>query len=83
MNNNTKINILYRAKHLTRISAKAFAWIFGVQLALLYILANVAEAPLTELATPGLRFAVALSIVFFNNRIYEALLRRMRPAKAV
>ncbi|NIE78364.1 hypothetical protein F3J45_28460 [Pantoea sp. Ap-967] len=66
---------LYRVRGLTRTVAKAFAWLFGVQLAVLYVLATVADAPLTSLAGPGLRFAAALAaVVILAPRVFNAVL---------
>lgn len=68
---------VYRVRGLTRTVAKVFTWLFGVQLAVLYVLATVADAPLATLAGPGLRFAAALAVVIFAPRVFDAVLARI------
>nr|AGH89368.1 putative membane protein [uncultured bacterium] len=68
---------IYSVRGITRTAAKLFAWIFGVQLAVLYGLATVADAPLTSLAGPGLRFGLALVAFVFAPRVFDAVLARI------
>lgn len=77
MNSTTLYSTIYRARGLTRTIAKLFAWVFGVQLAVLYLLATAADAPLFSLAGHGLRFAAALAVVIFAPRVFDAVLARI------
>lgn len=77
MNNAALYSTIYRARGLTRIIAKVFAWLFGIQLAVLYLLASIADAPLTQLAGPGFRFALVLAVLFIGPRIFDAVLSRL------
>ncbi|WP_407238137.1 hypothetical protein [Escherichia coli] len=63
MNYTALYSTIYRVRNLTRTVAKVLAWALGLQLAILYGLATVADAPLTQLAGPGLRFAAVLAVV--------------------
>ncbi|HGA7692122.1 TPA: hypothetical protein ACITFF_001815 [Salmonella enterica subsp. enterica serovar Virchow] len=77
MNYTTLYSTLYRARGLTRTAAKVFTWLFGVQLLVLYGLATAADAPLSSLAGPGLRFGVALGAFVLAPRIFDAVLARI------
>lgn len=77
MNSTTLYSTIYRARGLTRTVAKLFAWVFGVQLAVLYLLATAADAPLFSLAGHGLRFAAALAVMIFAPRVFDAVLARI------
>lgn len=77
MTNTAIYSTLYRVRGLTRTVAKVFAWLFGVQLAVLYALATVADAPLTTLSGPSLRFVAALAVMVYSPRIFDAVLARI------
>ncbi|ECN4650317.1 hypothetical protein ACPVB9_004456 [Escherichia coli] len=77
MNYTALYSTLYRVRGLTRTAAKVFTWLFGVQLLVLYGLATVADAPLTSLAGPGLRFAAALAAFILAPRVFDAVLARI------
>lgn len=77
MNNTTLYSTIYRARGLTRTVAKLFAWVFGVQLAVLYLLATAADAPLFSLAGHGLQFVAALAVMIFAPRVFDAVLARI------
>ncbi|WVM91467.1 hypothetical protein ULG90_15570 [Halopseudomonas pachastrellae] len=82
MNYTALYSTLYRVRGLTRTAAKVFTWLFGVQLLVLYGLATVADAPLTSLAGPGLRFAAALAAFILAPRVFDAVLARISAATA-
>lgn len=77
MNYTALYSTLYRVRGLTRTVAKIFAWLYGLQLLVLYGLATVADAPLTSLAGPGLRFGAALAVFIFAPRVFDAVLARI------
>ncbi len=77
MNSTALYSTIYRVRGITRTAAKLFAWIFGVQLAVLYGLATAADAPLHTLAGHGLRFASALAVMVYSPRIFDAVLARI------
>ncbi|ECW9094575.1 hypothetical protein [Escherichia coli] len=77
MNYTALYSTIYRVRGITRIAAKLFAWLFGVQLFVLYALATAADAPMASLAGPGLRFGLALAAFFFAPRIFDAVLARI------
>ena len=77
MNYTALYSTIYRVRNLTRIFAKILAWALGLQLTILYGLATVADAPLTNLAGPCLRFAVAVAAFIFAPRAFDAVLARI------
>ncbi|WP_318628932.1 hypothetical protein [Proteus mirabilis] len=82
MNYTALYSTIYRVRNLTRAVAKVLAWALGLQLAILYGLATVADAPLMQLAGPGLRFAAVLAVVIFAPRVFDAALRRIATRRA-
>ncbi|EHT4632488.1 hypothetical protein KX199_004621 [Salmonella enterica] len=46
------------------------------------VMATVADAPLMQLAGPGLRFAAVLAVVIFAPRVFDAALRRIATRRA-
>ncbi|VVE59291.1 hypothetical protein PAN31117_05242 [Pandoraea anapnoica] len=67
--------LIYSARNPVRIVAKIYAWCTGVQLGILYILASIADAPLTTLLHPALRALTALAILFLVPRLFDAALK--------
>ena len=80
MNYTTLYSTVYTARNLTRKLAKALVWVFGLQAAILYLLASVADAPLTSLIGPALRVAVAVAFMTLAPRVFDAALRRIAQA---
>lgn len=83
MNNTALYSAIYRLRNVTRTVAKILAWLYGLQFAILYGMATAADAPLTRLAGPGLRFAAVLAVVIFAPRVFDAVLRRIAERQAV
>jgi hypothetical protein len=77
MNRTALYSTVYRVRNLTRTVSKIFTWLFGAQLAILFVLASGADASLTHLAAPGLRFASMLAVFIFVPRIFDVLLRKI------
>lgn len=82
MNYTTLYSTIYRVRNLTRTITKILAWTLGLQLAILYGLAIVADAPLIQLVGPGLRFAAVLAMLIFVPRVFDAALRRIATYRA-
>lgn len=82
MNYMTIITILYRARNVISRVAKLFAWLFGIQTAILFMLATGADAPLPFTSAPAIRFGICLLVYFIAPRIIDALIRKLaaRPA---
>lgn len=80
MNYTTLYSTIYRARNLTHKLAKVLVWVFGLQAAILYLLASVADAPLTSLLGPALRVAAAVAFMILAPRVFDAALRRIAQA---
>lgn len=80
MNYTTLYSSIYRARNLTRKLAKVLVWVFGLQAAILYLLASVADAPLTSLTGPALRVGAAVAFMILAPRLFDAALRRIAQA---
>ncbi|EGJ6041349.1 TPA: hypothetical protein ACYZ5L_003994 [Escherichia coli] len=80
MNYTALYSTLYRVRNITHTAAKVFAWLFGVQTAILFLLASGAGAALPYTSTPALRFAAALAVLFIAPRLFDAALRRIATA---
>lgn len=84
MNYMTIITILYRARNVISRVAKLFAWLFGIQTAILFMLATGADAPLPFTSSPAIRFAVAVAVVYLAPPLINAIIRKLaasiRPA---
>ncbi|HGC8067005.1 TPA: hypothetical protein ACI1IR_004365 [Yersinia enterocolitica] len=80
MNYTTLYKAVYSVRNLTRKLAKALVWVLGLQAAILYLLASVANAPLTSLTGPALRVAVAVAFLMLAPRAFDAALRRIAEA---
>lgn len=80
--NTTLYTSLTTARNITRKVAKAFVWVFGLQAAILYLLASVADAPLTSLFVPALRVVLAVAVMVLAPRLFDAGLRRIAGKRA-
>ncbi|HHM6473252.1 TPA: hypothetical protein ACRNL1_005376 [Pseudomonas aeruginosa] len=80
MNYTALYSTLYRVRNVTRLAAKIAAWLFGIQTAILFLLASGAGASLPYTSTPALRFAAALAVLFLAPRLFDAALRRIATA---
>ncbi|MBD8483920.1 hypothetical protein [Pseudomonas coleopterorum] len=80
MNYTTLYSGVYRARNLTHKLAKVLVWVFGLQAAILYLLASVADAPLTSLTGPALRVAVAVAFMLLVPRLFDTALQRIERA---
>lgn len=72
--------IIYRVRNITRYFALIFALIYGVQLAYLYFLAVLADAPLVTLIKPASRYLVPVAVYALTPRVFDAVLRRVAQA---
>ena len=80
MNYTALYSSIYRARNLTLKIAKALVWVLGLQAAVLYLLASIADAPLTSLVGPALRVAAAVAFMVMTPRVFDAALRRIAQA---
>lgn len=69
------------AQKLTRKFAKVFVWILALHVAILYLLATIADAPLTSLIGPVLRLIVAIGFMVLAPRLFDVALQRIAQAK--
>jgi len=68
------------AQKLTRKFAKVFVWILALHVAILYLLATVADAPLTSLIGPVIRLIVAIGFMTLAPRLFDVALQRIAQA---
>lgn len=68
------------ARNLTLKLAKVLVLVFGLQAAILYLLASVADASLISLVAPALRVLAAVAFIILAPRFFDAALRRIVQA---
>lgn len=82
MNRAALYSILYRLRNGIRLLAKVFAWLFGIQVALLSLMAIGADAPLPLTSSPALRFAAAIAVLVIVPRLFDLALNRFSTARS-
>jgi uncharacterized membrane protein len=75
--NTSLYDSIVTVRNITRTVSKAFVWIFGLQAAILFLLASVADASLWSLFSPVLRVVLAVAVMVLAPRFFDAALHRI------
>jgi len=77
-------DLLFRARNVSRVVAKLFAWLTGIPAGILALWGSGLGKPLAvTFGNPfAIRFAVALAAVYLLPRLFDAALRRVVRAAA-
>lgn len=76
------LQALYNLKGVIRRIAVLFAWLFGIQTAVLFMLAVGADQPLPVASVPVVKFLTSLILVYWSGRIIDAVIRKIVRYKA-
>lgn len=71
------IGIAYRIRHLIRVMAVIFAWLYGVQAVLIFIMAEVADMPMPLTSPQVIRFAISMAILYVGPRLIDKAIQKM------